>query len=210
MRILIATLALLAAAPGNADVLVPGTKGITHTFEIRGLDQAPEGTRFFAYPTYFTGLTQVTNGKAFSFYKFCKPRIYATKGDLPVIPDGSSMPDMESIAPGLPVSAMGFVKVSNLPEWSETDRIHTVCKFQGIEDGLVLLVLASEIHYDADGNVVSETHYDTDREDADATDIRRPVLRNGGFDSAWLALPIAGTLALGAGLLRRRRKQVSA
>jgi hypothetical protein len=210
MRILITILALLLAPLGHADLLMAGTKGIRHTFEVRGLDRAPEGMRFFAFPTSFTGLTELEDGRAFSFYKLCTPHIYATEGDLPVIPENAGMFDLESIAPGLPVSAMGLSRVSSLPEWSATDRIHTVCEFQGIEDGLVLLVLASETHYDAKGKVVSETHYDTGREAGDDTDLREPVVRSGGFDRTWLALPFAGAMALGAGLLRRRRKQVSA
>jgi len=210
MRVLITILAFLLAPLGHADLLTVGTKSVRHTFEVRGLDRAPQGMRFFAYPTSFTGLTEVEDGRKFSFYKLCTPHIYATEGDLPVIPDEGMIPDLESISPGLPVSALGLSRVSSLPEWSETARIHTVLEFQGIEDGLVLLTLASETHYDAEGAVVSEANYDTGREPVVDTDLLEPVVQGGGFDRSWLALPVVGALALGAGLLRRPRPQVSA
>ncbi|MAB79896.1 MAG: hypothetical protein CMJ89_11140 [Planctomycetes bacterium] len=183
MRHLIAILPLLLCAPLHADCILVGYKGVSHTFEIRGLGDAPEGTRFCAYPVYIgEGPMSIEDGEHFSFYKSVSPRIYAYQGDLPVF-DGIDRNH------GLAVSDVELHLVSAVPEWQATYAIHTIYQFQGIEEDRVLLELMYETHYGAECDVVGA---------GDAL-----------LSSAWPLLPIASVLAI-LGLALRRRLRVSA
>lgn len=190
MKVTTSLLTLLCALPAQADILMPGTKGISHTFEIQGLEEAPEGTTLFAYPTHFSGGCEVHEGSPFTFYKFCSPRLYAITGPLPTTPDG----DLEPLLEGLPASEQVFSIVSSVPEWSATESIHTVYNFAGIEDGVIRLQLTSETHRGADGQPLA----------LGGGTIQRGAL--GG----WLVLPAVGALILAGSVVRRRRAAVSA
>jgi len=190
MRLSTAILTLACALPAQADILMPGTKSISHTFEIRGLDAAPRGTTLFAYPTQFWGSTEVREGRPFTFYKFCSPRLYATAGPIPTAPDG----DLDPLLRDLPASELTFDRVSALPEWSATESIKTVYRFAGIEDGVIRLELVSQTHHDAQGEPVSPGG---------------SILRR-GVQGGWILLPAVGALVLGARVTRRRRGALSA
>lgn len=151
MRHLLLTLALLLSAPqARADILPGDHTGVKHTFEVRGLEQAPEGTRFFAYPTDMLGGARwITDGEPFRWYKFAHPRIYAGNQDTGLMFEDS---DLEL---DLPVSATPLDLVSSVPSRHRTREIRTVYTFRGLKDGHVLLELLSETRYDGNGKEVS-------------------------------------------------------
>jgi hypothetical protein len=175
-------LALLLTAPAaHADILPNGHAKVRHTFEVRGLEDAPEGTRFFAYPTDMSGGSQrITSGTPFSWYKFANPRIYATQSE--------TWPDFagDDAELGLPVSDGSFDLVSSVPERRATREIRTVYAFKGIEGDRVILELLSETHFDGDGNQVAPG-----------------AIR--GLRLAWFLLPALA--AAGLVLLARRRSR---
>ncbi|MDA1263471.1 MAG: hypothetical protein O2816_00160 [Planctomycetota bacterium] len=180
-KLLILLFALVGlTSPAQADVLVPGTAPVRHKFEIRGLDQAPAGTKFFLFPAYMGGgPTQIFDGEPFSFYKFCDPKIYAYTGALPEFED-------ERVVPDLPASEFELSLTSAVKESSATRAITTVYQFDGIEGDVVKLSLVSDTHFDADGNEIAAG---TSR-----------------MNMAWLCLPCLGLLLLGGIVVRGRRK----
>jgi len=168
------------AAPASADVLPPGTAPVDHQFVVRGLEHAPEGTRFFLYPAHFEADARViADGEPFSFYKFCTPRLYACSGEVPEYEGWTAQPD-------LPASAFAFEEVSAVPDTSATRAIRTVYEFRGIEGGVVQLERVSETRYDAAGREIGAA---TSR-----------------MDPRWFWLPGPGLLLLGALAVRRLRR----
>lgn len=168
------TLALFST-PARSDFIFDGRKGVSHTFEIHRLTDAPE-MNFFIWPLHLDGSRVVEESEAFTFYKLASPKLYCTEGEVPALE--KRYVDSEEL--DFPHSEQGFLKISSLPESSTTERINTVYSFDGIEGGRILLSQVSETHYDNAG---------------------RPVTAGSlGLQSSWLLLPLiaaAGLLVLG-------------
>jgi hypothetical protein len=74
--LLILVLALMALPAVNADVLMPGTKGVGYCFRISNIEDYPD-YEFVMYGDLVSGLSRITPGECVSFYKFDQPKIYA-------------------------------------------------------------------------------------------------------------------------------------
>ena len=198
-------------APAVPDIIFPGSHGVTHDFVIEGIDRAPAGTRFFLFPVRGDGFVQeVVDGEPFRFYKLFKPRVYATRGELPSY-------ENRGVTPELPASTIALQMVSSVKDADPLDSLRTVYEFQGIENDVVKLELVEELRYGKDGELLDppsagEASTDPSSADQEAPGEEAVPSAPGGPSLSFAGMGVllvaglvgVGVLLLGVIFLRRR------
>ena len=183
-------LSLICLAPTlPADLIPSSQKAVRHEIRVEGLEDFPEYT-FLAYPTGVQpppagGVDYLHPGQPLDFYKLCYPRVYAVRSPAPEL--GELTPDWFQ-RPEVARSEQTLSRISTVEEHSSTSSILTVYRVEGIQDGVVQLVKASEERLQADGTPVNQ-----------AAELQSV--------SPWLlvGLAVVALLLLGVTLLVRRR-----
>ena len=149
MRRLLAipALALLCAA-ATPDVLLPGQKGIHHTYRLTGLERFP-GYRFLSAPKHLDGWQWIEEGKPFTWYKLHGARIYA-------VPQGTEVPAEYSVdfLATLPCTAEELHVQSVVDEGSPCASRNTVCELRSVSPGGVEIAVVRDEYLDENGEPV--------------------------------------------------------
>ncbi|MBN1477703.1 hypothetical protein JXA47_13195 [Candidatus Sumerlaeota bacterium] len=148
-----ATLALaailaLAAPLAQADIIPDGYHGVSHDFVIEGIDQFP-GLTFYVHPLWMGGgVEQLSEGEAFSFYKFASPHLIAVPASAAIQATdiGALLED-----PALPRTERPFTCVSSAPDSDPTRRIVSTFRVTGIEGQVIHLQQVFEVRLDSSG-----------------------------------------------------------
>jgi hypothetical protein len=175
---------LTAVSTARADLPIPGQRQIDHTFEIIGLERAPEGTKFIVGPMHLgMGHEVVGPGVRFTYRsKYASPNLYA----VTEVPEKFDFKALD--ASDTPRAVRPFTVTNRVPTGSPVERMHSVHEFHGI-----------------DGKTIDLRHVWTSATDRQGTEVS---------DSGWSWPPMLVSLVALAGLLvmafRLRRRQPEA
>jgi hypothetical protein len=157
IALIILTLVALMArpAPVGADILLPGTHGVSHQILIEGLEAFPDRT-FVLYPTHVgddaAGVSRIlAPGEPVSFYKLVQPRIYAFPGRLASV---GPLTKASFEDPTLPRTEIALELISSAPDGDPTRKVHTTYRVTGIEGATVAMTEVGELRFDQQGDPV--------------------------------------------------------
>ena len=145
-------LTLTAATPRpslSPDILLPGQKGLHHTYRLVGLDKFP-GYRFLHAPVHLSGWRFIEEGKRFSWYKLRGTRIYAVAKGMEVPKELDA-----SFLAKLPQTAREFHVQSMIAKQSPFTSRETVYELRAVTGEDVEMALVKDEYIAPDGRRAS-------------------------------------------------------
>jgi hypothetical protein len=153
LTLLAALLSTASAHAARPDVIVPGTRPISHTYTFVGLDAFPENR--FLLGTDFGRVIDLEEGSSASWYKLASGRVYAVSADfvVPELERQNGPPELDGASRSLEHLSME----SAVPDDHPASSRNTVYRITAVEDGVVRMELVRDVYLDAQGEVANSS-----------------------------------------------------